>query len=429
MNSDDIIEKLISKGIDYDKSEITVESILEDLINPESDISNMMDPIKGKRRESTKLREREDIEKILKEEKYNFNNELENILNEDDTKLLSYDINNKESEDQKEKEDQNNIKLLEEMELMKKKKKEEEEKKERKRNEDEKKRKIEEEIKQKKIEEERKKLDSFIPQFPNPVDFIQYIEIVQVNTKISGEMQNFFLQNIRKRDEIYNLSILNSFPEINKKISDYDINYIYAKRDFLIICKNKGEIFIFSMKNQKNIYKVIPKNLENKEITCLDISDDLFDILCGYQDGTIALINIRNSEIKFSTNKIHKDASCLEIKIYKKEKDDIYFVSSGVDGQVFYSSFKKLIFWRLSSSLVINNYIPFFMIKFINISPKNQYYYPELSSLNKYVLLGSLGEIKLFCIEPKIEQILEIRKPDNFRKYCPRLTNRNWPCS
>ena len=414
MNSDDIIEKLISKGIEYDKSEITVESILEDLINPESDISNMMDPIKGKRRESTKLREREDIEKILKEEKYNFNNELENILNEDDTKLLSYDINNKESEDQKEKEDQNNIKLLEEMELMKKKKKEEEEKKEKKRNEVEKKRKIEEEIKQKKIEEERKKLDSFIPQFPNPVDFVQYIEIVQVNTKISGEMQNFFLQNIRKRDEIYNLSILNSFPEINKKISDYDINYIYAKRDFLIICKNKGEIFIFSMKNQKNIYKVIPKNLENKEITCLDISDDLFDILCGYQDGTIALINIRNSEIKFSTNKIHKDASCLEIKIYKKEKDDIYFVSSGVDGQVFYSSFKKLIFWRLSSSLVINNYIPFFMIKFINISPKNQYYYPELSSLNKYVLLGSLGEIKLFCIEPKIEQILEIRKPDNF---------------
>ena len=414
MNSDDIIEKLISKGIDYDKSEITVESILEDLINPESDISNMMDPIKGKRRESTKLREREDIEKILKEEKYNFNNELENILNEDDTKLLSYNINNKENEDQKEKEDQNNIKLLEEMELMKKKKKEEEEKKEKKRNEVEKKRKIEEEIKQKKIEEERKKLDSFIPQFPNPVDFVQYIEIVQVNTKISGEMQNFFLQNIRKRDEIYNLSTLNSFPEINKKISDYDINYIYAKRDFLIICKNKGEIFIFSMKNQKNIYKVIPKNLENKEITCLDTSDDLFDILCGYQDGTIALINIRNSEIKFSTNKIHKDTSCLEIKIYKKEKDDIYFVSSGVDGQVFYSSFKKLIFWRLSSSLVINNYIPFFMIKFINISPKNQYYYPELSSLNKYVLLGSLGEIKLFCIEPKIEQILEIRKPDNF---------------
>ena len=226
-------------------------------------------------------------------------------------------------------------------------------------------------------------------------------------------MQDFFLQNIRKRDEIYDLSILNSFPEINKKISDWDINFIFAKRDFLIICKYKGEIFIFSMKNQKNIYKVLPKNLQNKEITCLDITDDFLDILCGYQDGTIALINIRNSEIKYSTNKINKDISCLEIKIYKKEKDDIYFVSSWTNGQVFYNSFKKLIFWRLTSSLIINNYIPFFMIKFVNISENNQYYYPELSSLNKYVLLGSLDQIKLFCIEPKIEQILEIKRPDN----------------
>ena len=89
--------------------------------------------------------------------------------------------------------------------------------------------------------------------------------------------------------------------------------------------------------------------MQNKEIYCLDITNDLQDILCGYKDGTIALINIKNSEIKYSTNKIHKDTSCLEIKIYKKDKEnDIYFVSSGGDGQVFYSSFKKMIFWRLN---------------------------------------------------------------------------------
>ena len=123
MSSDDIIDKLISKGIEYDKNEITVESILEDLINPESDISNLMDPIKGKRRESTKIREREDIEKILKEQNYSFNNELEKILKEDNSNLLLYDINNIENEVQKEKEDQNNPKISEEMELIKKEKK------------------------------------------------------------------------------------------------------------------------------------------------------------------------------------------------------------------------------------------------------------------------------------------------------------------
>ena len=52
------------------------------------------------------------------------------------------------------------------------------------------------------------------------------------------------------------------------------------------------------------------------------------------------------------------------------------------------------------------------MIKFINISPKTLYFYNDLFSLRKYVLLGSIEEIKLISIEPKIEQILEIKKPD-----------------
>jgi hypothetical protein len=52
------------------------------------------------------------------------------------------------------------------------------------------------------------------------------------------------------------------------------------------------------------------------------------------------------------------------------------------------------------------------MIKFINISPKTLFFYNDLFSLRRYVLLGSIEEIKLISIEPKIEQILEIKKPD-----------------
>ena len=73
--------------------------------------------------------------------------------------------------------------------------------------------------------------------------------------------------------------------------------------------------------------------MQHKEIKCIDITDDLLDIIVGYKDGTIAFINIRTSEIKYSTNKIHKDTSCLEIKIHKKDKEnEIYFISSGGDG-------------------------------------------------------------------------------------------------
>ena len=484
MNSDDLIDQIISKGIDYDKNEITVESVLEDLINPGSNISNLVTPNKENKNEIKTGLDDNELDKILKEEKGKNNNiDIENLLKEDinipkeinnddidkilkekpkeiSNDLLNEILNENKSEKQKEIEDEikkeeskinknvpkekdeQNKEALKEiektMELLKKEreeelikkelerkkeeekimKKEEDEKKRKeeeiKRKEKEKKRKEEEEKINKKKEEERKKLDSFIPQFPNPVDFVQYIEILRVNTKISGELQNFFLQNHQKKDNKYSITTLKLLSDINKKLSRDEISFIFSKRDFLIICNNKNEIFIFSIKSQKNIYKIIPKNMQNKEIKCLDITDDLLDIIVGYQDGTIAFINIRTSEVKYSTNKIHKETSCLEIKINKKEKEnEIYFISSGADGQVFYSSFKKMIFWRYSSTLIIKNNIPFFMIKLANISPKNQYYYAKLYSLRKYVLLGSMEEIKLFCLEPKIEQILEIKKPDN----------------
>ena len=484
MNSDELIDQIISKGIDYDKNEITVESVLEDLINPESNISNLVNPnnkenicssneIKGESQDN-------ELYNILNEEKGKFNtNDIENILkekgniqkemNNDDidkilkekpkeipNELLKEILNENKGEKQKEIEDEikreeskmikeqkeENKEALKEiektMELLKKEREEEimkkekerkkEEEKLKKKKEDEKKRKeeenkrMEEEEKMrkeeeeinKKKEEERKKLESFIPQFPNPVDFVQYIEIVRVNTKNSGEFQNFFLQNHRKKDHKYTISAIKSLSDINRKVSRDEISFIFSKRDFLIICRNKCEILIFSIKSQKNLYKIIPKTMQHKEIKCIDITDDLLDIIVGYKDGTIAFINIRTSEIKYSTNKIHKDTSCLEIKIHKKDKEnEIYFISSGGDGQVFYSSFKKLIFWRFSSNLIIKNDTPIFMIKIICISSKNQNYYAKLYSLRKYVLLGSIEEIKLFCLEQKIEQILEIKKPDN----------------
>ena len=489
MNSDELIDQIISKGIDYDKNEITVESVLDDLINPEPNISNLVNPINKEDKNDTKEMKGEiedsELNKTLNEEKGKFsnnndkenllkaetkvqneiiNNDLDKILNENPkeitNELLKEILNENKSEkekeiedeikkeeskiiikEQKEKKEQNKEALKEiektmallkkerEKELLKKeleRKKEEENNKKKKeeeikrkeevirRKEEEKKRKEEEERIIKKKEEERKKLDTFMPQFTNPVDFVQYIEIVRVNTKISGELQNFFLQNHRKKEHKYSISTIKALSDVNKKVLRDEISFIFSKRDYLIICRNKCELLLFSIKTQKNLYKIIPKNMQNEEIKCLDISHDLLDILVGYKDGTIAFINIRTSEIKYSTNKIHKDTSCLEIKIYKKDKEnDVYFISSGGDGQVFYNSFKKLIFWRFSSSLIIKNDIPIFMIKFICISNKNQYYYAKLYSLRKYVLLGSEEEIKLFCLEPKIEQILEIKKPDN----------------
>ena len=424
MNSDDLIEQILSKGVDYDKSQITVESVLKDLINTNSNV-NLTNPIpsndKEEKKDKKKATTNYDLDEILKEGP----KEIEKIQNKekvnDIQKEEKKEIQKEETKKNSEKDNKDPLKEIEkEMELAKKEKEKELEKELEKKVEEEKKRREQEKIKKeeeeklkKKKEEERKKLDSFIPQFPNPVDFVQYIEILRVNTKISGEMQNFLLQNHRKKDNKYNISIKNNLQEITKKMSGEDINLMFTKKDVLALCTTKGNIYIFLIRNQKLINQITPKNIQCNQINCLDISDDLLDMICGYQDGTIAYINIKSGETKYINNKIHVNIPCIEIKIYKKEKEnEIYFISSGGNGQVFYIFLKKMLFWIINTSLIINRNIPIFMIKSASISRKNQYYFENLNFLKKYLIFGSLGLILIATIEP-IELVLEIKKPEH----------------
>jgi hypothetical protein len=252
--------------------------------------------------------------------------------------------------------------------------------------------------------EESKKIDEFFPQFKNPLDFVKYLEIDRVSANILKEMQNFLLENHRKKNNKYEVSEINSLLEINNEIADIDINLIFTKKDLLFIYTKKGNILIVSLKEQKFIKKLIPKNLKNTFINCLDATDDLQELICGYQDGTIAVINIQSGDTKYTNNKVHKDCPCIELKIYKKdkEKNELYFISVGGDGQVFYITIKMGIFWRLSNTPIIEKKgFPIFMVKYVlgfNLS--------EI-----YVLLGSLENISFFCIEPNIDQLFTITKP------------------
>ena len=258
----------------------------------------------------------------------------------------------------------------------------------------------------KKIEE--KKEDEFFPQFKNPLDFVKYLEIDRVSKDISNEMQNFILENHIKKDNKYEVSEINSLLQINNEIAEIDISLMHVKKDLILFYTKNGNILLFSVKRQTFIKSIVPKNIKNTYINCLDITDDLQEIICGYQDGTIAVINTQNGETKYTNNKVHKDSSCIELKIYKKdkEKNELYFISSGDDGQVFYNTLKMglaSIFWRLNSENIIpKNDAPIFLIKYIlnfNLS-------------ENYAILGSQDEISIYCIDPSIDKLFTIRKPN-----------------
>ena len=265
-----------------------------------------------------------------------------------------------------------------------------------------------EEISKKKKIEEPKKIEEFFPQFKNPLDFVKYLEIDRVDKDILNEMQNFILESHLKKDNKYEVSEINALLQINKEIAEIDIKLMYAKKDLILFYTKNGNILLFSLKGQNFEKSIVPKNIKNTHINCIDITDDLQEIVCGYQDGTIAVINRQSGDTKYTNNKIHKDCACIELKIFKKdkEKNELYFVSSGADGQVFYNILKIGFFWRLNSEQIMQkNDLPIFLIKYILNN--------DLSE--NYVILGSIEEIYLHCIEPSIDKLFSIKKP-NFIK-------------
>ena len=275
----------------------------------------------------------------------------------------------------------------------------------------------EEKVINKKKEEESKKLENFYPPFQNPLDFIQYLEVDRTNGQISNEMKNFILQNNIKKGNKYEVSDIISLSQMTNEISKLDINTIYAKSNNIILCTIDGGLIFYSLKTQILLKKIHPKNLNNSYINCIDITDDFAELICGYQDGTIALINIIFEEVKYTNNKLYKGRPCLELKIYKKEKGELHFISSGGNGKVYYNILKMGMFWRLSSEqIIIGNKTPIFMVKFINFSQENQKSYKNLVFLKKYVIFGSLELISVYSVEP-IKQVFVIKKPD-FIKEC-----------
>ena len=351
-------------------------------------------------------------------------NELDNNKNDVPTKNINFKVESKDimkkekSDSSKDPQEEKNISQKEKSETKKDKNEEiqNEIKKDSKIIKEENKQNEKEEIIKKEKEEETKKLDDFYPPFQNPIDFVQYLEVDRPNGHISNEMRSFILQNHGKKSYRYEVLENSSFPQINNEISNIEFSAMHLKSNHLILYAKEGILLFYSLKNQTLLKKLHLKNLKNEKINCIDITDDFSEILCGYQDGTIAVINLISEELKYTNNKVHKDCSCIELKIYKKEKNELYFISSGGDGKVFYNTLKMAslssMFWRINSvQIEINNVNPIFMIKFINFSTENENNYKNIIKLKRYVLLGCLDFISVYCIEP-LKEVFVIKKPE-----------------
>ena len=106
----------------------------------------------------------------------------------------------------------------------------------------------------KKLEERKKAEESFIPNVQNPIEFVNYFEIEQKNTKLSTAFSNFLIQNHRRQSKLKSVLEIEPHLDINKAIfteKNRIIKSIYPKNDIVILCDSKGNIIFFSLKEKK----------------------------------------------------------------------------------------------------------------------------------------------------------------------------------
>ena len=278
----------------------------------------------------------------------------------------------------------------------------------------------------KKLEERKKAEESFIPNVQNPIEFVNYFEIEQKNTKLSTAFSNFLIQNHRRQSKLKSVLEIEPHLDINKAIfteKNRIIKSIYPKNDIVILCDSKGNIIFFSLKEKKKIKELssqsksfISNIIEESEkiVNCLDITDEQDWLFVGYQSGTISVFDLKKNVCKYSVNKIHNNQSCIELRYSHREKNIFHILSCDIGGNVSYSILKDgTLGWRLVSTdkLIENKEIPVFALKFIRPIEFIESI-PNIKNLHQTAIFGAMDSIYIYSLEPEINEIVSFEKPE-----------------
>ena len=287
-------------------------------------------------------------------------------------------------------------------------------------------------LKNDKTKKEKNEEKYFIPNIQNPIDFVNYIEVEQSNTKISQAYSNFIIKNHIKKTKLKSVLEIEPHLDINKNIfskNNDKILSIFIKNNDLILCNSIGNIIFYSLKEKKitktltypeKFFSLGAVKVSDKTINCLDITDERDFLFVGYNTGIINIFDLNKDLCKYSTSKIHNNSPCIELKYSHREKNNFHILSCDKNGNVSYNIFKTgTLGWRLGSSekLIEKKDIPIFILKFIR--PKEYIEnIPIIKDLHQTAIFGSMDSIYIYTLEPKINEIECINKPNYVTENC-----------
>ena len=279
---------------------------------------------------------------------------------------------------------------------------------------------IEKENKRKSVNIIEKEELIILPKYDNPIDLVNYIEVERAKQKIETNKSFFIFESYKKESNI-KLNFINVLPK--KSLSnliynnnDNVLNLMYARDDSLITGNVEGDINIYSIKDSKLMKSLNEKKVQ-LQVNCFDMTPDGKFLLVGYKNGFIAFWDLVKDKCKCIADDIHK-SSCIAVQFFKFEEKLYYFFSSDSEGNVFKNVIKDGIFmWRIKDSdlLFSQKQNPTFLIKLITYSDEDKKINPSLETASKGVIFASLSNVKIYTVEPNVEQLWIFEKPSFMR--------------
>ena len=197
--------------------------------------------------------------------------------------------------------------------------------------------------------------------------------------------------------------------ELKKKVSEKisrkmnNINCIKVTEENLFTGENDGIIHMYNIETGEETKNFSIQQF-NSPVSVLENKGSEY-LLAGYNDGTINLFDIKKGGLINSFKEIH-NTKIIALKFATIEKQIYKFISSDEGGQVMFINFSsklKNLKKKALNNLIYSDKEPTYAITKFTPYEKD----------NKSILaFASTDKVKLYSLEPKLELIFEIKKPE-----------------
>ena len=255
----------------------------------------------------------------------------------------------------------------------------------------------------------------------NPIDFVNYIEYQLPKEKTKLKKNTFILKKYENETNTkINVSELNPQEELSLLMlrGDTDITTAMAHEDTIITGDILGDIKFYSLKDQK-LTRTLPCPLKKREqVNAIDLSDDGDYAFAGFANGNIAIYELTTNKCKYINTTIHKTA-CTNIKLIERiDKKTFRLFTSDQEGNILDMTISGGFFgFSISKSVIfgINKIHPPFIVHFLKFKENEIKNKNFLQKMRKTIITGSLENINMFKIEPKVKKIYNFPKPSHIK--------------